>query len=481
MLFSEINLDGEKPIYKQVAKELVRMIEEGMLVEGSKLPSTRELSDILNISRNSSIHAYEKLEDEGYIQIVKGRGAFVSHKFKALASKWQIPWDEKVNSYGKMAADLDIVKREASTQKGMISFKSIAPDEKLFNLEQIKRDILNIIHLEGERLFNYGYAQGYLPLIEYLKRYMENKGLSLKDKDIIITNGFTEGFDIVLSSLTDKGDKVMCENPTHNTAIKLMRLHSLELIGVDIEQGILDTEELEEKLCNNKVKLIYLTPSYHNPTGTVMSAKKRVEVYEICKRYNVPIIEDGFNEELLYSSSHVSSLAALAGEDNSVIYIGSFSKILFPGIRVGWIVADKGLINIFESIKRSKNIHNSVLDQAFLYEYLRSGDYETYLKKAHKHYREKYKFIVQCAEKYLENCKIYGEGGLHIFVELKDMDARKLLEKTLNRGVIFMAGDVFYIYNKGKNTLRLGFSRLSFQEIEKGIKVIGECLKEMFY
>lgn len=479
MFFSGTKFNSSEALYMQIKAHLVKMIEENMLVEGSKLPSTRELSENIGVSRNSCMHAYEMLEDEGYIKVVKGKGAYVSNSFNKKKRKWEIDWDTKITVYGKKALELDIVKNEPVTKKNMISFKSIAPDEKLFNLEQIRRDFLNSISLQGEKIFNYGYAKGYKPLIDYLKEYMKHKGVDLLNKEIIITNGFTEGFDITLSALANEGDSVLCENPTHNTAIKLMKLHGLNIHGVDIELGCINTRQLNDKLANNKFKLIYLIPSYHNPTGTVMPAGKRKEVYELCRNYNIPIIEDGFNEELLYSSSHVASISALALEDNSVIYIGSFSKILFPGIRIGWIVADKVLVDSLESIKRSMNIHSSVLDQAFLYEFLKSGDYDIYLKKARKFYKEKYKFAITCAEKYLSFCKVYGEGGLHIFIELFNIDARMLLDMAMEKGVIFMPGDIFYVDGKGQNTLRLGFSRLDFNNIEKGIKIIGECIKKL--
>ncbi|MFL0245759.1 PLP-dependent aminotransferase family protein [Candidatus Clostridium stratigraminis] len=479
MFLSEIIFNSSEPLYLQIETQIIKMIEENMLVEGSKLPSTRELSEILKVSRNSCMHAYELLEDKGYIKVIKGKGAYVFSGFENKKLGWVIDWNTKISNYGKRALELDIVKNEAVTKKNMISFKSIAPDEKLFNLEQIRRDFLNSISFEGEKIFNYGYAMGYKPLLDKLKEYVKNKGIDLLNKEVIITNGFTEGFDITLAALTNKGDLVLCENPTHNTAIKLMRLHGLEIHGVDIDENGINLAELQEKLAKNKYKLIYLIPSYHNPTGTVMSADKRMKVYKLCKKNNLPIIEDGFNEELLYSSSHVASIAALATEDNSVVYIGSFSKILFPGIRIGWIVADKNLISSLESIKRSRNIHSSVLDQAFLYEFLKSGDYGAYLKRARKHYREKYIFIMNLTKIYLSNCKIYGEGGLHIFIKLYNIDARSLLDLVMRHGAIFMPGDVFYVDEKGKDTLRLGFSRLSLQDIEKGIKILGKCIDEL--
>lgn len=143
----------------------------------------------------------------------------------------------------------------------------------------------------------------------------------------------------------------------------------------------MDLEILEKELKNNDVKLSFVVPSYHNPTGIVMRHKERYELYNLMKKYNVPIIEDGFNEELLHTGSHICPIAALDGSSNGVLYIGSFSKVLFPGMRIGWILADKSIISKLESVKRCKNIHVSFLDQAILYDYLNNGSFEKYMKK----------------------------------------------------------------------------------------------------
>lgn len=361
----------------------------------------------------------------------------------------------------------------------MISFKSIAPDDKLFDVDNFKKSFLNCISREGGKILNYGYAQGYKPLIEYLLKYMENKGIDTSGKDILITNGFTEGFDLILSCLTNEGDKVICENPTHNTAIKIMKLHKLNIVGIDMDSNGVDLNDLSKKLNDNKFKLSYFIPSYHNPTGIVMSPEKRTDLYNILRKHNVPIIEDGFNEELRYLSDHVSPIAALSGSGNSVIYIGSFSKILFPGLRIGWTLADKSLIGYLESAKRSRNIHTSFLDQAVFYDYLREGNFEKYIKKARKFYKDKYEVAIKLAEKYIIKSRIYGEGGLHIFVKLDNLDSRELLKNCCSRGVIFTPGDIFYTDGGGKNTFRLGFSRVNNQDIEKGFKIIGEEIKKL--
>ena len=479
MIFSKIDFNDEEPLYLQIENYIKSMIASNLLVSNGKLPATRELSKLLGVSRNSVITAYENLEEEGILYTVKGRGTFVSEVKSVNEEGWKVSWNKRANDYGKLAEKLDIVKSEIPWEKGLISFKSISPDGELFDMEEFKKAFLNRISIEGHKILNYGYAKGYKPLIEYLLKYMKAKGVDTIGKDIVITNGFTEGLEMLLTAYTKKGDKIICENPTHNTAIKIMKVQGLEVIGVTMTEEGIDTKELEEKLKDNDIKFGYLIPSYHNPTGIVMKGEKRYSVYNLFKKYNVPIIEDGFNEELLYNSAHVSPISALDNGGSGVIYIGSFSKILFPGIRVGWILADEKVIDVLESVKRCKNIHTSFLDQGILYEYLRSGSFERQIKKVRKVYKEKYEFAIECINKYISPTFIWGEGGLHIYIGIEGVDSRQLLERCYNRGVIFTPGDIFAVDNSCKNTLRLGLSRLPLNDIKEGIKIIGEVSKEL--
>lgn len=479
ILFGEIKLTGDRPYYLQIKDYIKELIFSGMLQSNIKLPSTRELSHMMKVSRNTVLQALDFLEDEGFLYTVKGRGVYVSDVSVEYQNSCSINWRQKINGFAQMSEKFDIIKHEAKWGKGMISFKSIAPDDKLFDVEDIKRSFLNAISREGTGILNYGYAKGYKPLIDYLMKYMNHKGVNIEGKDILITNGFTEGFNIVLSALMVKGDKIICENPTHNTAIKIMRLHELDITGIKMKSDGIDTGELENAISQNPVKLAYIIPSYHNPTGIVMSPEKRIEVYKILQRYEIPLIEDGFNEELRFTGSHIAPIAALEGSGNNVIYTGSFSKIFCPGIRIGWILADAELISYLESIKRAENIHSSVLDQAILYEYLKGGNFEKYINKVRKIYREKYDWALKCAKEYIPCRKILGTGGLHIFIELDNINSRKLLDKCIKKDVIFTPGDIFYVDGSGQNTMRLGFSRVSFEDIEKGFRIIGDAAKEI--
>ncbi|MEG0642011.1 MAG: PLP-dependent aminotransferase family protein [Clostridium sp.] len=472
-----IKFSGNTPIYLQLGYHIKSLILKGFINPDSKLPSTRELSSIIGVSRNTTMMAYEYLEDEGFIYTKKNKGAFVSDIKITETKVLNIDYDKEISDIARLSEELDIIKTEPKWKKGMISFKSISPDNELFDVDEFKRAFLYKISDEGSKILNYGYAKGYDKLINYLMGYMEKKGVCLENKDMLITNGFTEGFDIVLSALTSSGDTILCENPTHNTALKIMKLHNLNICSININEDGVDTNEMQEMLKKEKIKLAYMIPSYHNPTGIVISPEKRIEIYNMLRESKVPLIEDGFNEELRYSGSHVSPIVSLCGEGNSVIYIGSFSKILYPGMRIGWILADKKLISIMESLKRSRNIHTSFLDQGILYEYLSNGYFEKYLKRIRKIYKDKYEFAIKCAKKYIPNESILGQGGLHIYIRLKSANARELLELCYKDGVVFTPGDIFSNKDTEDKSFRIGFSRTSNEEIEKGFEIIGKYVR----
>ncbi|WP_339254291.1 PLP-dependent aminotransferase family protein [Paenibacillus sp. FSL P2-0136] len=483
-MFKDFKLIAGRPVSIQVKDYMKHLIIKSALQGGQKLPSTRELSTLLKVSRNSVISAYEGLEDDGFAYTVQGQGSYVAQGAAAQngaeAAPWTLDWTERLSSQALLAEELDIMKRGIRAEKGTISFTSIAPDERLFDLDHVRRAFLERMSVEGNVLLNYGYAKGYKPLIDYLKQYMEHKGVDLRGKDLLITNGFTEGFDLVLSALGKRHGTVVCENPTHHTAIKNLKLHGFGIHGVTMERDGIHLGELKQALEARQYDCAYLVPSYHNPTGIVMSPEKRQRLMKLMQDYNVPVIEDGFNEELRYSGAHVAPLIAAAGGGNGVVYLGSFSKVLFPGLRVGWVLADEELIYYLESVKRARTIHTSTLDQSILYQYLLGGNLEKYLKKARLEYKRKYELTLACCKEHIPYASLSGDGGLHLFVTFAEgFNTRELLAACHARGVIFTAGDIFFTDGAGQNTLRLGFSRVADEDIVRGIAIIGKTARQI--
>ncbi|MCK9860859.1 PLP-dependent aminotransferase family protein [Paenibacillus sp. ATY16] len=484
-MYSDIQFASDRPVSMQVKDYMKRLMITGALQANQKLPSTRELSLLMNVGRNTIVTAYADLVDEGFIYAVKGKGNFVAQSAGGVAAEEgtgkQLDWSERINDLARAAEEHDLMKHGIRAKRGAISFTSIAPDEKLFDLQNVKRAFLDRMSLEGNIILNYGYAKGYKPLIDFLMRYMENKGVDLAGKDMLITNGFTEGFDLVLSALGKRSGHALCENPTHHTAIKNLKMHQFAITGVDMEPDGISLEQLEGKLGGQEFDLAYLVPSYHNPTGIVMSHEKRAETVRMLNDRRIPIIEDGFNEELRYSGAHVAPLLAYGGNrNNGTIYLGSFSKILFPGLRVGWILADKELIDYLESVKRARTIHTSTLDQSLLYQYLHNGNFEKYLKRAKAEYKRKYELAVESCKTYLPLERLSGDGGLHLFVEFgESFSTRELLQACTEQGVLFTPGDIFYTDGGGRHAMRLGFSRVSDENIVIGIQRIGDAAKAM--
>ncbi|MDO3411746.1 PLP-dependent aminotransferase family protein [Saccharibacillus sp. CPCC 101409] len=480
-MFNDFRADGESPAYIQLKEYIETLITQGLMPLHHKLPSTRELAGLLGVSRSTVISAYEALERTGWIEAVKGRGNFVARAAAHLEDPpGTIDWGGRMGDRALLAEEMDLMKHGVRWEKGMIAFTSIAPDERLFDMNGVKRAFLDRMALEGDVLLNYGYAQGYRPLMRHLMKYMQSKGVDTTGKDILITNGFTEGFDLLLSGIRRGSGRILCENPTHQTAIKMMKLHGFEPAGVKMERDGMSMRELKTSLDGGSFDLAYLIPSYHNPTGIVTSPEKRMEMLRLLGEYEVPVVEDGFNEELRYSGAHAAPLIACAGAGNSVAYIGSFSKILFPGIRVGWVVADRELIGYLESLKRARSIHTSTLDQALLFQYLHNGNFERYLKRARTEYKRKYELAVQGCREHIPMKSMSGEGGLHVFVELQNgLSAREVLERCRELGVVFMPGDVFYTDGGGQSTLRIGFSRVSEEKIGEGLRIIGGVVKEL--
>ncbi len=296
---------------------------KGTFVNSEKLISSSDW----NINWDNIENNFSKAANE-----LDGKGTFVNSEKLISSSDWNINWDNIENNFSKAANELDIVKNEIPWSSDLISFKSISPDGDLFDMEEFKKSFMSRISVESHKLLNYGYAQGYKPLIDYLSEYMRKKGSFSKSKTTLVTNGFTEAFDLILSSFTTPGDMIICENPTHNTSIKIMKAHGIDIKGVSIDKYGLNFDMLESSfttpgdmiICENpthntsikimkahgidikgvsidkyglnfdmleetlvkyskSIKFAYLTPSYHNPTGSVMPPESRLRFYKIYK------------------------------------------------------------------------------------------------------------------------------------------------------------------------------------------------------
>jgi len=478
----EITLDAEsrKPLYLQLRDQIKELILTGGMPGGSKLPSSREMARILHISRNTVDEAYRYLIDDGLLEVHRGKGTFVAeglHMQKQEESGTRICWESIVTpAANRYTQYRESIGRIQHGDRKLISFTSLAPDHNIFSVEAFRKCMNDVLVREGSVLLNYGYTRGYEPLRKYVYGYLKSKGIYGKDQELLIVNGFRQGMELVTKALVQEGDRVICEAPTYNGVIGILQSYGAEIVGIDMDEEGMRMDLLEKAILEKRPSFIYTIPTYQNPTGMNMSLNRRKELLSIADQYGIPIVEDGFNEELRYRGDAFPSLKAMDHKE-LVIYIGSFSKILFPGLRVGWVIAPEPFMHYVVNSKYNEDIHTGILHQAGLYEFCSRGYLERHLRYSRKIYRERLDAMLEALDNYMKGKAVWmkGAGGFSIWLEFPPhIQTRPLLEKAKEKGVLFVPGDVFFADGRGGNFMRLGFSRLTPNQIRKGIKLLSE-------
>lgn len=477
----QLSFHAARPLYLQLRDALRTRLLSGAVPGGSRLPASRELAANLHISRNTVNEAYRMLSEEGLIRIVRGQGAFACAKAEEVRFRSAFPWKEKMTplmlSYANYRTGLGHLQLGG---ENTISFASLAPDHHFFDTDDFRRCMDTVLSREGSVLLAYGYSGGYRPLIEFLQTYLKSKGLPMERDRIQIVNGFRQGAGLVVQTLVSPSDTVLVEAPTYNGFLGILRACGARAVPLACdEEGILPSA-LEEAIQKERPKLLYLIPTYHNPTGRNMSLQRRYEILELASHAQLPILEDGFNEELRFKGESHPSLKAL-DRNGLVVYVGSFSKVLFPGLRVGWVVGDQELMQVVAQAKYNQDIHTSALLQAALCEYLARGYLEKYLRVSRSLYRQRMDAFLQNLHLHFADRAVWDEisGGFSAYLRFPSgFDARKMLPLARDRGVLYAPGDLFYPDGRGQNEIRLGFPRLKIEEAEKGMRILSECIRE---
>src|SRR5713101_10125886 len=369
---------GRLPLARQIQLHLERLIAQRLLAPGVKLPATRDLARDLGVNRTTVAQAYEDLIAGGWARAHVGQGTFVAEQAPApapaAAHAPRFEWTGHLSKAAQIVA-ADARRRGAYSQmartaSGVISFAGGMPDSTLFPTDAFRRVLNRVIREEGRELLQYYPSSGYLPLRQFLSGYLLRFGLEARPEDILIVNGTQQGFDLVARTLLDPGDFVAIEQPSYPRAMQVFRAFGTQLLPVQMVAGGLHVDYLERLLERQSPKLVYCQPSAHNPTGLSMSAAARQQLVDLAVRHRLPIVEDGFDGTLFYGERPPAPLKALDAS-GLVIYIGTFSKILFPGLRIGWIVAPPEMIERLEMAKDLADIHTSPILQAAVFHFCR--------------------------------------------------------------------------------------------------------------
>lgn len=476
--------EDRRPLYMQLRDKLRTELLSGMPAPGGRLPSARELAKQEHISRNTVDEAYRMLEEEGLVRIVAGQGTFATQSRDNAKEKDGNPFDWERHISREARDGAMFREREGYVDLGnrkVISFSSLAPDYHTFESEAFRRALNTVLVREGPVLLAYGYTRGYEPFRQYIKETLIGKGLKMEGQEVLIVSGFRQGAGIVVASLVNAGECVAVEAPTYNGFLGLLKARGAVPVPIPCDTEGMLPDKLEQAILEKNIRLTYLIPTYHNPTGRNMSMKRRREILDLCGKYEVPILEDGFNEELRFRGENHPAMKALSGSE-PVVYAGSFSKVLFPGLRVGWVVAPKELYRYLLHEKYLEDIHTPVLLQAALMEYCKTGNLDKHIRRIRILYRERLDALYAALEKYFTGRAKWEkvEGGFSVWVEFPEgLDMRANMEKAKDFGVLYAPGDAFYPDGRGRNCIRLGFSRLTPEKITEGVRLLSDFVRTL--
>ena len=365
----------------------------------------------------------------------------------------------------------------------IISLAGGWPDPALFPVEDLDEICHYILAEKGREALQYGITEGYPPLRRFLAERMATYGLATSEDNIVITAGSQQALDLIGRIFLDPGDAILLEKPSYVGAIQAWRTYGVKFVTVPLDDEGVRVDLLEEAIVENKPKFIYVLPNFHNPAGVTLTLERRKRLVELANRYGVPIVEDNAYGELRYEGEHLPPLVVLDAErgGGNVLYLGTFSKLIAPGLRLGWIVAPAEVARQVVLAKQGADLHTNSFGQVMVYEYCRRGLLQPHIEEIIATYRERRDAMLAALERHFPEGVRWTkpEGGLFLWVILPEgVDSVELLKEAVEEKVAFVPGTAFYADGTGHNTLRLTFATASPEMIEEGIKRLGRAIKK---
>ena len=370
---------------------------------------------------------------------------------------------------------------------GIISFAGGFPDPAMFDVEGLKEASANVLNEEPGPALQYGATEGYQPLRDQLSTYMATKGAVVAANELIVTTGSQQALDLLGKTMISPGDKVIVEGPTFLATIQCFRLYGAQLISAPIDANGVKTDELEKLIAEHKPKFVYLIPTFGNPSGAMLSLERRKKALELAVKYNTLIVEDDPYGDLYFHAAPPPSILSLSkdvpGSRELIAYCGSLSKVLSPGLRVGWMIAQPELLAKATMCKQFSDAHTSTFAQATASQYLKLGRLPAQLDMVRKVYAERAAAMAEALKRELGDAIEFTEpaGGLFFWARLtgaggKVKDAGEFAKRAIEQGVAFVPGAPFYAADADLATLRLSFATADVGKILEGVGRLGKAL-----
>lgn len=481
-----INRHSQIALYLQIKNQLRDMIVSGVLPEGFQLPPERKLAEQLNVNRSTVLNAYNELKADGFIESKIGRGTLVI-KPEAKSSFKKAPGIEWRQLFSTAAVGMpgsvlqDTIKLLG--RKEIISFALGTIPVDFYPLDLIGQLQREVLEQDGVNALTLLPTEGYYPLRESISQTMNSWGDTVSPEEVLILSGSQQGIYLASKVFIEPGDLVIMEDPTFFFAAQVFRAAGAKLLGIPVDGEGMRIDVLENTLKRCRPKFIYTVPTFQNPTGTVLSLKRRRQLLDLAYQYQIPILEDDPCGKLYFSETAVPTIKSL-DQEGQVIYLSTFTKLLYPGIRIGWLAAPKPVIRQFTMQKQMEDLHSASIIQFILYRLLQNGLLEPHLKKVREAYSVRCEVACKAMKKYAPPGVIWKipEGGLYLWCKLPEEihDAGLFLMKAVENGVSFMPGEPFFTEQQdGAAYIRLNFTNPPEGLVEEGIKRLIKTIKEV--
>ncbi|HID64811.1 MAG TPA: PLP-dependent aminotransferase family protein, partial [Anaerolineae bacterium] len=489
-----LDRDSRTPLYLQIRNQLREMILDGTLSEGSRLPPERKMATALGVNRSTVVNAYRELAADGLVEARVGRGTTVRRPPLPPTTQPPIPlsphplvWSEYLlprpeGSRDPLLRDLMAL----LTRPDTISFAAGIPAPELYPLDDFRQAMAHVLDTAGQTLLQPCPVEGYYPLRQTIARCMARRGTTVRAENILVVTGSQQGLDLIARAFLRAGDEVVVEAPSYLGALQIFSAAGARLLGVPLDGEGMRLDVLENILIRYRPKLIYTLPTFQNPSGCTMAPRRRLRLLELARRHRVPIVEDDPYGELYYTGQAPSPLLALdpvlspvEGQDGYVIYLSTFSKILFPGLRLGWVAAPRPVIERLSQIKQLADLHCSTLIQGAVHEFCQRGALDKHLDRVRDLYRQRRDAMLAALTEHGPAGLEWDEpqGGFNLWCRLPPgLKARRLMAEAAARSVALVPGEVFYPDGGGQEEMRLNFSCPPVALIEEGVQRLGVAM-----
>lgn len=475
----ELDIDRGSPIplHLQIARGLRERILKGAIPAGGKLPASRKMAEALGVNRSTVVQAYHTLWSEGLTEGYVGRGTVVRPTTAAGgAPVAALSWGALLAA-GREEADgevRDLVRLLA--REDVISLAAGLPAPDLFPMEELADAARSVLEEGGRSLLYWCDTLGYEPL----RKTLADRFTNTTPGEVMILSGSSQGIFLVARALIEPGDTVAVGSPTYLGALQTFRGAGARLAGVPVGPEGMDLEMLESVLSRTPPKFIYTVPTFQNPTGSTMPLERRRRLLDLAYRYGVPVVEDDPYTPLRYEGEPVPTLKEMDTR-GFVIHISSFSKILFPGLRVGWMAAPKRFVDSITPAKYLQDLFTNSHAQAVVHEFLRRGLLEKHLEKVRREYGRRRDRMVNALRRHCPRFEFtVPEGGYFLWCRLpRETGARELLREALRKKVSFITGEIFCPDGQGLDRIRLNFASHEPETIEEGVRRLGAATRSI--